>query len=233
MRAVVVAHGALAADDAWMTAILDQADLIVAADGGAVAVWALGRCPHLVVGDLDSFDPALRAAMEARGCGFQIHPREKEQTDAELALMVAAERGADSIVVLGALGGARLDHALANVLLLAMPELAGRDVCLADPRHEVRLLRGPTQLTIAGEVGDLVTLLPLTGTASGITTDGLLYGLRGATLNLGRGRGVSNELTGEQATAEVREGLLLVVLEKRGARQRSGRPRGGASRRRR
>ena len=238
MRAVVVAHGDLGGDPEWAAALLDSADLIVAADGGGAAVWDLGRCPHAVVGDLDSLDAPLRAALKGRGCAFETHRRDKDQTDTELALGLACARGATSIVLLGALGGPRLDHALANVLLLALPELAGRDVCLADPRHEVYLLRAPASRTLSGTPGDVVTLLPLTPLARGITTEGLLYALEAGSLALGRGRGVSNELTGRQATIRLDDGLLLVVLHHRapavlggGPTPRSGRPRGGASRR--
>jgi thiamine pyrophosphokinase len=212
MHAVVVAHGDLGTDDAWVVEQLDRASLVIAADGGARAVWALGRCPMAVVGDLDSFDPALRSAMEARGCVFETHVREKDQTDTELALLLACRSGATSIDVLGALGGARFDHALANVLLLAHPDLAGVRVTLRDAQHEVCLLRGPSSLAVDGRPGDLVTLLPLSEEASGIDTRGLLYPLQGGTLQRGRGRGVSNELTGRRAAVSVRQGLLLVVV---------------------
>jgi thiamine pyrophosphokinase len=210
----VVAHGALGGDpgtDGWATALLDGADLIVAADGGAAAVRRRGRWPHVVVGDLDSLDPSLRTALEQHGCEFQTHPRDKDQTDGELALLLACERGATSIVIAGALGGPRLDHALANVLLLALPELAGRDVRIADPRHDVRLLRGPARLTLSGQSGDLVTLLPLSPMAAGITTAGLRYPLDGGVLELGRSRGVSNVLERRRAAILLAEGLLLVV----------------------
>ena len=217
---MVVAHGDLG-DDTWAAGLLDTADLVVAADGGAAAVWRLGRCPQVVVGDLDSLDESLRAAMEARGCVFRPHPREKDQTDTELALLVACDRGATSIVLAGALGGPRLDHALANVLLLALPDLAGRDVCLADPAHEVRLLCGPTRHVVDGRPGDLLTLLPLAGDAGGITTKGLLYPLRGGTLSLGRSRGVSNEVIGRPAAITLQSGRLLVILHRR--HQPSGR----------
>ena len=210
MRAVVVAFGD-PGDAAWARARLEGAALVVAADGGAATALALGRVPDVAVGDFDSLDPAARAVLTAAGCVLERHPPEKDETDLELALRAAVQRGATAIDVVGALGGDRLDHALANVLALALPWLGERPVRLLDPRHEVQLLRGPGALRLTGSPGDPVSLLPLTVTADGIDTTGLRYPLNGGTLRLGRTRGVSNELTGSAAGVRVGAGLLLVV----------------------
>ena len=57
---------------------------------------------------------------------------DKDESDMELAVLEAVRRGATRITVLGALGGPRVDHALANVWLLAHPGLAGVEVTLLD-----------------------------------------------------------------------------------------------------
>jgi thiamine pyrophosphokinase len=213
VQAVVIAADAAVAggDPGWARTHLEGAALLVAADGGAAAALALGRAPHVVVGDLDSLEPAARAALVAAGCDLEPHPQQKDETDLELALLAAVQRGATAIDVLGALGGPRLDHALANVLALTLPWLGERPVRLLDPHHEVRLLRGPGTLRLDGVAGDLISLLPLTATADGIETAGLRYPLRDETLLLGRTRGVSNELTRPPASVRLRAGLLLVV----------------------
>jgi thiamine pyrophosphokinase len=210
LDALIVAHGDLG-DGAWARPRLLAAPLVVAADGGAAAAWALGRAPDVVVGDLDSLAPQTRAALAGAGSIFEVAPREKDETDLELALRAAVGRGATSIDILGALGGPRFDHALANVLALALPILGTRRVAILDPQQEVRLLRGPGALTLTGTPGDLVSLIPLSESADGIDTAGLRYPLRDGTLLLGPTRGVSNELTGPQATVRLRAGLLLVV----------------------
>ena len=58
------------------------------------------------------------------------------------------------------MGGLRPDHALANVGLLGLAELAGSDVVLLDGVSRMRLVRGPADVTLTGRVGDLVSLLP-------------------------------------------------------------------------
>lgn len=213
MHVVVLAHGDTGGRP-WLRARLAAADLVIAADGGAQAACDAGRVPDTVVGDFDSLDPATRAGLESAGSELLQYPRDKDETDLELALSLAVERGATSIQVLGAFGGPRLDHALANVLLLTLPMLAGHAVTLVDPRHEARLLRGPQEIELAGAPGDVVTLLPLTATATGVDTVGLRYPLRNGTLELGRSRGVSNELRGDCGAVRLADGLLLVVLHR-------------------
>ena len=191
MKVVVVASGELAESDA---AWLDDADLVIAADGGAGSLDRLGRAPDVVVGDLDSVDPRLVARLAAAGTTVERHPVDKEASDTELAVEMALGAGADAVVLLGAVGGDRLDHQLANLLLLADPSLAGHDVRAVRGSTQVRAINRGERLDLEGSSGDLVTLLPVGGDATGVTTVGLRWPLDGATLALGRSRGLSNEV---------------------------------------
>jgi thiamine pyrophosphokinase len=208
MKVTVVASGRLEAIDA---AHLVDADLVVAADGGAASLDGLGRRPDLLIGDLDSVSPVLAERLDAAGTEVERHPADKERSDTELALEAAVVRGATEIVLLGAIGGDRLDHELANLLLLADPGLTGRDVRIACGPATARVLRGAERLVLVGSVGDLVSLLPIGGDASGVTTAGLRWALDGARLALGRSRGLSNEIVRARASVTLEQGTLLVV----------------------
>ena len=105
MRVVIVAAGDLAAADARR---LDGADLVIAADGGTNALDRLGRRPDLVVGDLDSADPATVERMAGAGTRVERHPVDKDASDTELALDAAVAAGATEVVLLGALGGGNM-----------------------------------------------------------------------------------------------------------------------------
>ncbi len=83
MKAIVVAGGDAAPDDA---AQLDGADLVIAADSGAAWLDERGIRPDLVVGDMDSVDPALLERLAADGVTIERHPSEKDASDAELAI---------------------------------------------------------------------------------------------------------------------------------------------------
>jgi thiamine pyrophosphokinase len=207
MYAVIIAN-APNLDATPYLAQIRAADALIAADGGALPLLRLGLPPQLVIGDLDSLDADSQAALLAQGVELRRYPRAKDQTDLELALLYVAGRGAASIDILGALGG-RWDHTLANVALLALPELRGRRVRLLADAQELFLVRDTA--AIEGRAGDTVSLLPLTPEARGVTTRGLLYPLDDATLRYEQARGVSNVLRKPPGQVTLRDGLLLVV----------------------
>ena len=208
MKVVVVASGELEASDA---AWLDDAELVIAADGGAGSLDRLGRAPDVLVGDLDSVDARLAERLVAAGTRIHRHSSDKEASDTELAVEEALDAGAAEVVMLGAIGGARLDHELANLLGLADPALAGRQVRAVRGDTQVRGLHAGDRLALSGSPGDLVTLLPVGGDAQGITTEGLRWQLDGATLRMGRSRGLSNEVVGSPASVRITGGTLFVV----------------------
>jgi thiamine pyrophosphokinase len=209
MRVVVVASGETAdGDAAW----LEDAELVIAADGGATWLASLGRTPDRIVGDLDSVDSITVQRLATDGSAVERHPRDKEASDTELAVEAARRAGATSIVLLGGFGGERLDHEIANLLLLAEPAIADLDV---------RAIRGPTiaravhggrgACAIGAAAGDVISLLPLGGDAVGVSTEGLHWPLERATLAVGRSRGLSNVVDQVPASVSLESGVLLVI----------------------
>jgi thiamine pyrophosphokinase len=212
MRAVLVASGEADAVDArWLA----DADRVVAVDGGTAWLASIGRRPDLVIGDLDSADPRLIAALEADGVPIERHEAAKDASDTELAVAVAVAAGADEIVILGALAGSRLDHQLANLTLLADPGLSGiRDLRIVRGGTLVRALHAGAAMALDGAAGDLVTLLPIGGDAAGVRTVGLRYPLDGESLVIGRSRGLSNVVVETPASVSLEGGTLLVIETK-------------------
>jgi thiamine pyrophosphokinase len=209
VRAVVVAGGEAHARDLDE---VDAADLVVAADGGASWLATMGRRPDVLVGDLDSIDAPLAERLAQAGTVVERHPVDKAATDAELALDRAVAAGADRIVLLGVLGGDRLDHELANLLLLADARWTAsvRDLRIARGGTLVRVLRGAASLELEANVGDMVSLLPLGGDAGGVRTHGLRFALDGEPLDFGRSRGISNVVMDLPASVSIEHGVLLV-----------------------
>ena len=219
--ALILADGAApsraALDDAWPGWDRDVA-IVVAADGGARHAAALGVRIDRWVGDGDSISGADLDALAAAGVTITRAPADKDESDAELALLGALEAGVAAVTIVGALGGPRIDHALANVGLLGHPGLVGMDAWLYDERAaRLSLLvapdaaGAPVTRELAGRAGDLVSLVPDGGTATGVTTEGLRFPLRGEPLLLGRTRGVSNVRTGANARVTLQSGRLLVI----------------------
>ena len=208
MHVVIFAGGVLRPGKAFYAAIA-SADMFVAADSGAKTALEYGCTPRIVVGDFDSLDGLVLEDLGKRGSQIRRVAVEKDETDTELAVQVAIEEGATRITLVGALGGARFDHTMANILLLAGFEHV--PITIVDGPSMCWLVRGPGSSAIDGQVGDLVSLLPLTSDASGVRTKGLYYALKGETLTFGKPRGMSNVLIEKHAEVSVEGGMLLVI----------------------
>jgi thiamine pyrophosphokinase len=187
---------------------LPEADFVIAADSGLDHAARLGRAVDLLVGDLDSVTPTALAAARAGGTDVERHPADKDATDLELALAAAVRHGAGRIVVVGG-GGGRIDHLLANAMLLASP--AWSDVDVEWWVDSARLLAVRHEATITGAVGDILTLLAVGEPADGVTTTGLEYELTDDVLLASSTRGVSNLFREETATIRVRNGVVLAI----------------------
>jgi thiamine pyrophosphokinase len=213
VKAVVIAHGDVDPRD---RAHLAGADLIVAADGGTLALEQWDVVPHAIVGDLDSL--GIERALEYGQRGVRVVPfsPEKDESDLELAIDYATEAKADELVLLGILGGERFDHELANALLLAADEYRGVRMRAIRGDVTVRALHGGERLDLAGVPGDLVTLLAVRGDAEGVRTHRLRYPLAGETLSFGAARGLSNLVVSAGASVTCERGVLLVIETRAG-----------------
>jgi thiamine pyrophosphokinase len=181
---------------------------VIAADGGLERAAALGLDVAVAIGDFDSATPQSVDAVERRGARVVRHPAAKDATDLELALDEAVAMGARSILVIGSDGG-RLDHLTAGMLLLGAESY--REVTLDAVLGETRIAVVRSTRTLAGEIGDTLTLLPVNGAAAGVTTTGLEYQLRHERLEPGSTRGVSNVFAEPIATVTLEQGTLLAL----------------------
>ncbi len=190
---------------------LPDADYVIAADSGLDRAASLGVGVDLLVGDLDSVSPAGLASARESGVAIEEHPPDKDATDLELSLAAAVRHGAARIVVVGG-GGGRVDHLLANAMLLASPGWADIDVEWMVGSAHVLAIR--TEATIHGTPGDILTLLAVGEPADGVTTAGLAYELSDEVLLASSTRGVSNQLVADTATIRLRNGVLLAIHQR-------------------
>ena len=214
---VVVALGGPTPDTPLLRARIDGAALFIAADSGARRLAALGLRPDLLTGDFDSLTAAQREAAVRAGAEIVPHPDPQQTTDGAVALRLAAERGASSIVVLGAHGGGRMDHSLGNLLALFDPALESLPVTAVDGHSEATALRaeGRASVLFQGHAGDYVSLLPVSD-AVRVSTQGLRWPLADASLKRGASRGLSNELLGASGGYALSQGAALAVHVVRG-----------------
>jgi thiamine pyrophosphokinase len=170
-------------------------DLLVGVDGGTKHILSLGLTPDLIIGDLDSL-PKIPPNVP-----LLQYPKDKNFTDTELALQFCRGR---EIIVYGILGR-RLDHLLANILLLTKYKFT-----ITEGNQQIILLIGPSRFNLEGKPNDLVSLIPLTDCRK-VTTEGLKWRLQGSTLKTGSSQGVSNVLARKKAQIKISKGNLLIV----------------------
>jgi len=200
MRTLIVTGG----DAAGLTGPEGNFDLVIAADAGFDHASALELKVDLIVGDFDSIRPSDSFSHIAT----EMHPRDKEHSDFELALEAALVRGTTELVVLGG-GGGRLDHLLVNAAVLTNPQFRSMHITWETGRSTVHVVWD--RATILGRAGDLVSLLAYGGDASGISTSGLRWALHSGRLSATSSKGLSNEMVDDHARVTVATGTLLVI----------------------
>ena len=199
------------APDAAEIGPLPAGAFVIAADSGLDHAAALGLSVDVLVGDLDSATaPAVRAA-EAAGVRIERHPVDKEATDLELALEHALALGAGRVTVVSGGGGARVDHHLAELVLLASARFAPLHLDARIGTARAVPVHAGEGVSLTGAPGAVLTLIALGGPAIGITTAGLRWPLRAETLEPGSTRGVSNEIVEGPLHVALTGGSLLVV----------------------
>jgi len=161
---------------------------------------------------MDSLLPHEITRLKEEGCAVLRHPPEKDQSDLELALLYAAEKGATWIRILGAVGG-RFDQMLANMYLMALPDLEDSDIAVVAGKQHITLLRAGKTI-IEGDKGDTISLMPVSGDVIGIRTKALKYPLEDEKLTFGPARGISNIMLEEKIEISLQQGVLLCVHTK-------------------
>ncbi|MCD0161936.1 thiamine diphosphokinase [Deinococcus sp. 6YEL10] len=206
--------------DAPLLRALPRPGVVVAADGGArhaallgmqgagmqgLGVQGPGLRVDVWVGDFDSSAGVFVDAPR------EVHPAAKDETDAELAIRVARERGATELVLLGAFGG-RFDHALALALLaVRLTERDGQRVTLTSGDEWGWPLTPTSPLSLDVPPGATLSVLALSD-LRGLSLGGVRWPLVNADIPLGSGWTVSNEVQGGPVTASLRGGRALVTV---------------------
>ena len=196
-------------DESLLAWRAEDADFVIAVDGGMNALIHAGIQPDLLVGDFDSFDPSSSGSVSCE----VVREEDQESTDLEKALRhLPGDEAPDEIVLLGATGG-RSDHFLTNLLVAStLPE---RTKVALDATDEIIRRATPVcSVSLIGMSGQTVSLLPL-AQCDGVTTKGLRWELTDAAMGQGVLLGQSNEAVSEDVSVNLRTGNLFVITQKR------------------
>ena len=194
--------------DEYVTEKPEAGDLIIAADAGYLTAQKMGITPDVLLGDFDT----LGVENIPDGIECLRVPAEKNDTDTQLAVQVAIERGAKEIVIVGGLSG-RLDHTLSTLAILEDLWERKNDriyATLTDGKNRVRFLRNSGTILPRSQYRyfSLIAVDPL---VKGITLEGCKYPLKNGRISRRHQWAVSNEITGNCTLIEIRRGGVWVI----------------------
>lgn len=210
-RALIVSGGRIEPDFALQFIEDNTWDCLIGADRGIEFLRRVGFTPTHIVGDFDSSGEEALAYFREKGQSeiYTFCP-EKDLTDTQIAVELAMKLRCDNICILGG-NGARVDHMLANIRILALPARSGIECFLVDAHNRIRLLNRGIRLRREELFGDYVSFFALGETVRGVTLKGFRYPLNDYNMTGTDPIGVSNELTGEAGEVSFDNGMLLMV----------------------
>lgn len=223
--------GGRASSDAWTKKMLAQQvnPSIVAVDRGVALCRRLALVPDLLLGDADSAESEDWAWGEAHAKHVERHPVEKDFTDTQLALQkedawqpidsltkwkrerTESPMGEERTILLGAFGG-RFDHAYSTIFSAAQIKMP---CILADECETIVYLHRRQKVTIqCRSIPKAISLLPITSTVLFVTTTGLHWPLKSATLTQELPNTISNVLEEgtKKCTISLGDGCLAVYI---------------------
>lgn len=210
MKTIIISNGSFS--KAILENILEDGDQIICADGGAVHLYKTEIVPHMIVGDLDSIDEETLRHFKLLGVSFFRFPPEKDLTDTELAVEFAVDEGATEIVLLG-VTGTRLDHTLANIMLLPRLLELGIKATIVDAHNEISVVSS-SSMEIEKHENEFVSLIPLFSDCRQVNMKGFKYPTEAREFPLGSTLGISNEVIEDTAKIEVGSGMALVIVSR-------------------
>lgn len=180
-------------------------DLVIAADAGYKNAALLGEHVNVLIGDLDSLgENNIPDGVEL----FRLKP-EKDDTDTQVAVSLALDRGAREIVLVGGLSG-RLDHTLSSLAILEDLNARGVYAVMTDGLNKVRFIRNSSALIPRSHYRYL-SLIAADDKVKGVCAEGCRYPLNNAVLRRTYQYAVSNEIDGNCALISVKKGGLYII----------------------
>ncbi|OQY02419.1 MAG: thiamine diphosphokinase [Desulfobacteraceae bacterium 4572_130] len=207
MKYIIIANGTIKQHNN-LKKIINTSDIIICANGGSIHLKIMNIIPDIVIGDCDSISYESMTYFKKHKVKFIKYPRDKNYSDTELAILWAIKNKASDITIIGATG-TRIDHTLANILL--MKKIAEKKLSckIIDNNNEIYCVID--EIKLKGEIGDLISIIPITEKVTGITTKGLKYPLINNEMIMGSSLGISNSFVENQAYIKIKKGILIIT----------------------
>lgn len=204
MRAFIYVGGEI-----FTEGILDtpkKGDIKISADCGYKNAQQLGVTVDFAVGD---FDSGSKHEIPHDAELIEVPP-EKDFSDTQLAVDLALKEGAESVYIVGGLGG-RLDHTLANLGILEELWARGIRAYICDGKNRVRYIERTTEL-VPKNIFRYLSVICADKEAKGVTIEGCKYPLKNARLTRANNSfSTSNEILKNCALVSVKKGGIYII----------------------
>ncbi|WP_019228505.1 thiamine diphosphokinase [Sedimentibacter sp. B4] len=210
MVALIIANG----DDVDKTSLENiNIDYVICADGGLEKAEKLQVVPDLIIGDFDSVHGDVLEKYK-RSSEIMKYPAEKDFTDMELSIEIAVKKGFRDILLVGATGGPRLDHSLANMMLLEKYYKLGINIIIVDNNNKIQIISDNCNMLLDKKRETFVSLIPLTEEINGLTLEGFKYPLDRVVVKRGSTLCVSNEIISDNGRIILEGGTALLFISR-------------------
>ena len=199
----------------WFS-IVAESRRIWAIDRGVDLCYKMQIVPEILIGDLDSTSSEAIDWICTRNFPTEIHPRDKDLTDFQLAIKQYTTKFFSPIVVTGIFGG-RLDMTLSNIFSCMYVK---NFIVMSDENETVFFLHsGETVEIYLEERFDNISLIPLTERCLGVSINNVHWKLIDSILQRKNPSAVSNRLTKNfdpdkknPVTVSISHGILAVYI---------------------
>lgn len=211
MTALIIANG----DDVNKSTIENiNFEYVICADGGLEKAAHLGIVPNVILGDFDSVDSDVLKKYQLMNIETKKFPAEKDFTDMELSIEFAVRKGYKNLILIGATGGPRLDHSMANIMLIEKYFNLGVNIEIIDNNNKIQIISDNTNLLLERMKHYFVSIVPITETIIGLTLEGFKYPLDKVVVKRGSTLCVSNEIVLNSGRVILEKGTALLFVSK-------------------
>lgn len=211
MKALIVSGGMIPKDE-LIQFYYRYSDFVIGVDGGCKCLLKNNIIPDYIVGDFDSSDEDDVNFLESNGAIKHQYNSEKDFTDSEIAVNLAADNHATEIILLGGTG-TRFDHTFANIGLMLKMKKIGINLIIVDENNKINMIDKNAQFK-RDKNYDYISFLAYKDEVFNLEIKGAKYSLENFNLKVGEGRTVSNEFLKDEIDVSFTSGIILAIYSK-------------------
>lgn len=186
-------------------------DYVICADGGLEKVQKLNLIPDFILGDFDSVSNTVLENYKSLNIETVTFPAEKDYTDMELAINHAVIKGFKDIILVGATG-TRLDHTVANMLLIEKYYKNNINIQILDNNNLIQMVTD--NMKIPFRKNHFISIIPLSESIEGLTLEGFKYPLHNVNVERGSTLCISNEISENLGVIKLNKGSAIVIVSR-------------------